>query len=96
MKESGQLFGWSFGDPSRADEPGYLDSLRQAALANARQDAASRGFTVEAGSETYAVIDQGGTLIEVDSAPGGLIVRCTVTIVGAGAGNVHPEGPMNG
>ncbi|CAI3802616.1 hypothetical protein NKCBBBOE_03141 [Pseudarthrobacter sp. MM222] len=96
MKETGHLFGWSFGDPSRAHEPGYLDSLRGAALANAKQDAASRGFDVEAGMETYAVIEQGETLIEVDSAPGGLIVRCTVTIVGAGAGKVHPEGPMNG
>jgi hypothetical protein len=96
MKETGHLFGWSFGDPSRAHEPGYLDSLRGAALANAKQDAASRGFDVEAGTETYAVIEQGGTLIEVDSAPGGLIVRCTVTILGAGAGKVHPEGPMNG
>jgi hypothetical protein len=96
MKETGQLFGWSFGDKSRADEPGYLDGLREAALANAKQDAASRGFDVEAGAETYAVIEQGETLVEVDSAPGGLIVRCTVAIVGPGAGNIHPEGPMNG
>jgi hypothetical protein len=96
MKESGQLFGWSFGDRSRADEAGYLDSLRKAALANAKQDAASRGFDVEAGTETYAVVEQGGTLIEVESAPGGLVVRCTVTILGPGAGKVHGEGPMNG
>lgn len=96
MNETGQLFGWSFGDRSRAHEPGYLDSLRQAALANAKQDAASRGFEVEAGTETYAVIEQGETLVEVDSAPGGLIVRCTVTLVGPGAGEIHAEGPMNG
>jgi hypothetical protein len=96
MKETGQLFGWSFGDPSRADEPGYLDGLRKAALANAKQTAATRGFDVEAGAETYAVIEQGETLAEVESAPGGLIVRCTVTVVGPGAGKVHPEGPMNG
>jgi hypothetical protein len=96
MTETGHLFGWAFGDRSRAHEPGYLDSLQDAALANAKQDAASRGFDVEAGTETYAVIEQGETLVEVDSAPGGLIVRCTVTIVGPGAGRIHPEGPMNG
>jgi hypothetical protein len=96
MKESGQLFGWSFGDRTRADEAGYLDSLRKAALANAKQEAASRGYDVEDGTETYAVVEQGGTLIEVESAPGGLVVRCTVTVLGPGAGDVHPEGPMNG
>lgn len=96
MNETGQLFGWAFGDKSRADEPGYLDSLRKAALANAKQDAASRGFEVEAGTEKYAMLEQGETLVEVDSAPGGLIVRCTVTISGPGAGKIHPEGPMNG
>ncbi|MET1022535.1 MAG: hypothetical protein ABWX69_10095 [Arthrobacter sp.] len=96
MIETGQLFGWSFGDKARAHEPGYVDSLRKAALANAEQDAASRGFDVEAGAETYAVIEQGETLVEVDSAPGGLIVRCTVTIMGPGAGTFHAEGPMNG
>jgi hypothetical protein len=96
MTETGQLFGWAFGDKSRSHEQGYLDGLRAAALANARQDAASRGFDVEAGAETYAVIEQGETLVEVDTAPGGLIIRCTVTIRGPGAGNIHPEGPMNG
>ncbi|MET3920278.1 hypothetical protein [Arthrobacter sp. UYEF20] len=96
MEETGQLFGWAFGESSRADEPGYVDRLRESALANAKQAAASRGFEVEAGTEKYAVIDRGETLIEVDTAPGGLIVRCTVTIVGAGAGDIHAEGPMNG
>lgn len=96
MEETGQLFGWSFGDRSRVDEPGYLDTLREAALANATHDAASRGFEVEAGTETYAVIEQGGNLVDVEAVPGGLIVRCTVTLVGAGAGDLHAEGPMNG
>jgi len=96
MTETGQLFGWSFGDKSRADEPGYLEVLREAALANAKQDAAARGLDVEAGAETYTMIEQGETLAEVDSAPGGLIVRCTVTVTGPGAGRIHPEGPMNG
>jgi hypothetical protein len=96
MTETGHLFGWAFGDMSRAHEPGYLDSLREAALANATQDAASRGFEVVAGAEKYWVIELGETLVEVDSAPGGLIVRCTVTILGPGAASIHPEGPMNG
>jgi hypothetical protein len=96
MEETGHLFGWSFGDQSRADEPGYLDGLREAALANAKQDAGLRGLEVEAGAEKYAVIEQGETLAEVDSAPGGLIIRCTVTVTGPGAGRIHPEGPMNG
>ncbi len=96
MEETGQLFGWSFGDRTRIDEEGYLDTLREAALENARHDAASRGFEVEAGSETYTVIEEGGTLVEADTVPGGLVVRCTVTVVGIGAGALHAEGPMNG
>jgi hypothetical protein len=96
MNETGQLFGWAFGDSSKVDEPGYLDALRGSALANAKQDAASRGFDVEAGTESYAVIEQGEALVDVETAPGGLVVRCTVTLVGPGAGDIKPEGPMNG
>ncbi|WP_427006455.1 hypothetical protein [Pseudarthrobacter sp. H2] len=96
MNETGHLFGWAFGDMSKADVAGYLETLQDAALDNARQDAASRGFEVEAGTEHFAVIEQGETLVDVGNAPGGLVVRCTVTILGAGAAGVHPEGPMNG
>jgi hypothetical protein len=96
MNETGQIFGWAFGDESKADVPGYLETVQDAALENARQEAASRGFEVEAGTEHYAVIEQGETLVDLGTAPGGLVVRCTVTIVGAGAAAVHPEGPMNG
>jgi hypothetical protein len=96
MNETGHLFGWAFGDKSKADAPGYLQTVQAAALENARQDAASRGFDVEPGTDHYAVIEQGETLIDVGAAPGGLIVRCTVTILGPGAAGVHPEGPMNG
>jgi hypothetical protein len=96
MDETGHLFGWAFGDKSKADVPGYLETVQAAALENARQDAASRGFEVEAGTERYSVIEQGETLVDIGAVPGGLIVRCTVTIVGAGAAGVHAEGPMNG
>lgn len=96
MTETGQLYGWAFGDKSKADVPGYLETLQDAALENAKQDAAARGFEVEAGTASYAVIEQGEALVDVDTVPGGLIVRCTVTVVGAGSGGVHAEGPMNG
>jgi predicted rRNA methylase YqxC with S4 and FtsJ domains len=96
MNESGQLFGWAFGDAPKAHVPGYLETVQAAALENAKQEAASRGFEVEAGSEHFAVVEPGETLIDVGAAPGGLVVRCTVTIAGAGAAGVHPEGPMNG
>jgi hypothetical protein len=96
MNDTGQLFGWAFGDTSKVHEPGYLDAIRGSALANAKQDAASRGFDVEEGTESYSVIEQGGSLVDAQAAPGGLIVRCTVTLAGAGAAGIRPEGPMNG
>lgn len=96
MNETGHLFGWAFGDKARVDDPGYLQSVQADALENAKQHAASRGFDVEPGTEHYAVVEQGETLVDVDAAPGGLIVRCTVTITGPGAATLHPEGPMNG
>ena len=96
MNETGHLFGWAFGDKARAHDPGYLQTVEEAALANVKQHAASRGFEVEPGSEHYAIVEQGETLVDVGAAPGGLVVRCTVTITGPGAADVHPEGPMNG
>ncbi len=36
------------------------------------------------------------TLVELDHAPGKLVVRCTVHVEGPGAGKLHAEGPMNG
>lgn len=96
MDETGHLFGWAFGDLSKTDTPGYLQALEAAALENAKQDAASRGFEVQAGTEHFAVVEQGETLVDVGAAPGGLIVRCTVAVTGPGAAGIHPEGPMNG
>jgi hypothetical protein len=96
MNEHGTLFGWAFGDSSRAHDEAYLDQLRSDALANATQDAASRGFGVEPGTESYTVVRPGETLLDDENAPDRLIVRCTVKIVGPGSAMVHAEGPMNG
>lgn len=96
MEKPGTLFGWAFGDAARADEPGYLDELRREALENAIQDADRRGFKVEAGEETYAVLQAGETLVDVENAPDRLVVRCTVKLTGPGSESVHAVGPMNG
>jgi hypothetical protein len=96
MEETGTLFGWAFGDAARADEPGYMDELRREALENATQDAARRGFKVEAGEESYAILQAGETLVDVENAPDRLVVRCTVKLAGPGSETVHAMGPMNG
>jgi hypothetical protein len=96
MDATGTLFGWAFGDGSREDDEGYLEGLRREALENARQAAAARGFGVEPGSEGFMVLNAGDALVEVDTAPDSLVVRCTVKLTGEGAENVHAEGPMNG
>ena len=96
MEATGTLFGWAFGDSAREDDEKYVEELRQEALENARQAAASRGFGVEPGSEGYAVLRAGDTLVELDTAPDTLVVRCTVKLTGEGADRVHAEGPMNG
>jgi hypothetical protein len=96
MEETGTLFGWAFGDAARADESGYLDELRREALDNATQDAARRGFKVQAGEESYAVLQAGETLVDVENAPDRLVVRCTVKLTGPGSQSVHAMGPMNG
>ncbi len=96
MDETGKLFGWAFGDPAQANDQTYLDGLRASALENARQDAAARGFEVLSGTEVYAVVDPREALVDAGTAPGGLIMRCTVTVAGDGAGDISAEGPMNG
>lgn len=96
MEKPGTLFGWAFGDAARADEPEYLNGLRREALENACQDADRRGFKVEAGEETYAVLQAGETLVDVEAAPDRLVVRCTVKLTGPGSESVHAVGPMNG
>lgn len=96
MEKTGTLFGWAFGDVARADEPGYLEELRREALKNASQDAARRGFKVQSGEESYAVLQAGETLVDVENAPDRIVVRCTVKLTGPGSESVHAEGPMNG
>jgi len=96
MNGTGTLFGWAFGDSARSGDQSYLDELRREALANASQDAKSRGFDVQQGTESYTVINPADTLADVHTAPDQLIVRCTVKLTGPGAENIHAEGPMNG
>ncbi|WCI09235.1 hypothetical protein PJ267_05270 [Arthrobacter sp. OVS8] len=96
MERPGTLFGWAFGDAARGDDPGYLDELRREALTNATQDAAKRGFKVVTGEESYAVLQAGETLVDVENAPDRLVVRCTVRLTGPGSEDVHAVGPMNG
>jgi hypothetical protein len=96
MNGTGTLFGWAFGDPARSGDESYVEELRREALANVSQDAKSRGFGVEEGTESYTVINPADTLADVHTAPDRLIVRCTVKLTGPGAENIHAEGPMNG
>jgi hypothetical protein len=96
MENTGTLFGWAFGDAAREAESGYLEQLQHEAFENARRTAEARGFTVLAGSEAFAVLNARETLVEVDTAPNSLVVRCTVTVEGPGAEKLHAEGPMNG
>jgi hypothetical protein len=42
------------------------------------------------------VLNAADALVEVDTAPDSLVVRCTVKLTGEGAEKVHAEGPMNG
>jgi hypothetical protein len=96
MTGKGTLFGWAFGDIDRADEPGYLEGLREQALQNARQDADRRGVQAVDGSESFTVLRHGHALPGVGEPPQGLMVRCTVELTGPGAEDIHGEGPMNG
>jgi hypothetical protein len=51
---------------------------------------------VVAGSEVFTSLSANDSLVELDHAPGKLVVRCTVHVEGLGAGKLHAEGPMNG
>lgn len=96
MENRGTLFGWAFGDADREDDDKYVDWLQREALDNARKTAEAKGLTVEAGSEVFTFLNANDTLVEHDTAPNTLVVRCTVTVEGPGAGRLHAEGPMNG
>jgi hypothetical protein len=96
MGSTGTLFGWAFGDSEREDDQAYVDGLKREALANATQAAKSKGFDVESASEVFTVLSAGDALVDIDTAPDDLVVRCTVKLVGEGAERIHAEGPMNG
>ena len=96
MENTGTLFGWAFGDPARQREGSYLAGLQKEALNNATETARAKGVAVVAGSEIFTALSAEDTLVELDHAPGKLVVRCTVHVEGPGAGKLHAEGPMNG
>lgn len=96
MENSGTLFGWAFGDTAREGDKAYVDGLRRQALENARRTAEAKGVAVEAGSEVFTVLNGDESLVELDNAPGRLVVRCTIHVTGPGADKLHAEGPMNG
>lgn len=94
--ETGTLFGWAFGDPARENDGAYIAGLEKEALENATETAQARGVTVVAGSAVFTSLSAHDSLVELDNAPGQLVVRCTVHVEGTGAGKLHAEGPMNG
>lgn len=96
MGSTGTLFGWAFGDSEREDDAAYVGGLKREALDNATEAAKSKGFDVEPGSEVFTVLSAGDALVDVDTAPDSLVVRCTVRLVGEGSDKIHAEGPMNG
>jgi hypothetical protein len=96
MGSTGTLFGWAFGDAEREDDQAYVDGLKREALANATQTAQSKGFGVEPGTEAFTVLSAGDALVDIETAPDDLVVRCTVRLVGEGSERMHAEGPMNG
>ncbi|RKO25426.1 hypothetical protein D7Z96_06375 [Pseudarthrobacter phenanthrenivorans] len=96
MGITGTLFGWAFGDPAREQENAYVKGLQDEALANARETAAAKGVAVVADSQVFTVLSADDSLVELDNAPGKLVVRCTVHVEGPGAEKLRAEGPMNG
>ena len=96
MENTGTLFGWAFGDPARQDDESYLAGLEKEALENATATAKAKGVTVVKGSAVFTALSAHDSLVELDHAPGKLVVRCTVHVEGPGAGKMHAEGPMNG
>ncbi|BCW20087.1 hypothetical protein NtRootA9_27950 [Arthrobacter sp. NtRootA9] len=90
------MFGWAFGDPAREGDGTYVDGLQGEALRNATETAKAKHVTVVAGSEVFTVLSGDDSLVELDNAPGRLVVRCTVHVEGPGAEKLRAEGPMNG
>ncbi|NKX51212.1 hypothetical protein HER39_11680 [Arthrobacter deserti] len=97
MTRKSTLFGWAFGDPGREGDTAYVDQLKDAALRNAADDAATKGLQVLADTAVYTLVTEADTLIDGgETGHGKLVVRCTVNVTGPGAENVDAEGPMNG
>lgn len=96
MGMTGTLFGWAFGDPARESDTAYVDGLEREALKNARETASAKGVNAVPGSEVFTVLSGDDSLVELENAPGRLVVRCTIHVDGPGAEKLRAEGPMNG
>jgi hypothetical protein len=96
MGTTGSLFGWAFGDPAREDDGNYVNGLQREAFRNARETAEAKGVSVVPGTEVFTVLSATDSLVELENAPGQLVVRCTVHVEGPGAEKIRAEGPMNG
>ena len=97
MNGNNTIFGWAFGDSSRAEDDEYLAIIKDESLENARQDAARRGVQIDASTAVFTVVSEEDSLIDTgESARGRIAVRCTVHVEGPGAEKIHAEGPMNG
>lgn len=96
MGMTGTLFGWAFGDPARESDNAYVDGLQREALENAQETAVAKGVDTVPGSEVFTVLSGDDSLVELENAPGRLVVRCTIHVAGPGAEKLRAEGPMNG
>jgi hypothetical protein len=96
MGNSGTLFGWAFGDPARQTDDSYMAGLEREALGNATETARAKGVSVVPGSQVFTALSADESLVELEHAPGKLVVRCTIHVEGPGAEKLRAEGPMNG
>lgn len=96
MGNTGTLFGWAFGDPARQADNSYMAGLEREALGNATETARAKGVAVVHGSQVFTALSADESLVELEHAPGKLVVRCTIHVEGPGAEKLRAEGPMNG
>lgn len=73
-----------------------MAGLEREALGNATATARAKGVTVVPGSQVFTALSADDSLVELEHAPGKLVVRCTIHVEGPGAEKLRAEGPMNG
>jgi hypothetical protein len=73
-----------------------MAGLEREALGNATETARAKGVSVVPGSQVFTALSADESLVELENAPGKLVVRCTIHVEGPGAEKLRAEGPMNG